>query len=198
MASLMPKTQREQLMVLVGILGLAAAGLFWNFRYAPRSAELDELEARIEKLEGANQRAKAQLARGSVADLRTEAEALQADLDLMRSLVPVGNEVPLLLEQVSNAARQVGLDIGSVQPMGVEQGSDFDAHRYQMRLQGTYHSVAEFLTNVGSLTRIMAPLNVSMALAQQAAAPRSGAPVPTVSVSFELHTYVARNAGGEQ
>jgi type IV pilus assembly protein PilO len=195
MASFLPKTQREQLMVLVGILGVAAAGLYWNFKYVPRSAELDGLQTRVDSLEAHNQRAKAELASGSVADLQREAEALEGDLVLMRQLVPEGNEVPLLLEQVSDAARRVGLDIGSVQPLGVDQGADFDAHRYQLSLQGSYHTVAEFLTNVGSLTRIVAPMNVTLTSASSAAA-RPGGVVPTVTATFELHTYVVRNAPG--
>jgi len=34
----------------------------------------------------------------------------------MRSLVPAGNEVPALLEQVSTAARRVGLEINYIEP----------------------------------------------------------------------------------
>lgn len=196
MASFLPKSQRDQVMVLVGILGLAAAGLYWNFQYVPRDEELTVLQVRVDSLEAANQRAKAELASGSVADLQREAESLEGDLVLMRQLVPEGNEVPLLLEQVSDAARRVGLDIGSVQPLGVDQGADFDAHRYKLSLQGSYHTVAEFLTNVGSLTRIVAPMNVAVTVAQTPAAARPGGVAPTVSATFELHTYVVRNAGG--
>jgi type IV pilus assembly protein PilO len=188
----LPQSQREQAMVLVGILGVAAAGLFWNFKYSPRMAELDTLEERVERIDASNQRAKAELAKGTVNALREEAALLTASLDQMRQLVPVGNEVPLLLEQISSAARRVGLDIASVEPLGVEQGNDFDAYRYRFRLSGSYHSIAEFLTNAGSLSRIVAPTNVSMAVAASSGTSRPGGVAPTVSATFELHTYVAR------
>jgi type IV pilus assembly protein PilO len=187
-----PQSPREQAMVLIGILGVAAAGLFWHVRYAPRMAELDLLEARIERVDAANQRAKAEVAKGTVNALREEVAVLSASLDQMQQLVPVGNEVPLLLEQISSAARRVGLDIASVEPLGVEQGTDFDAYRYRLRLSGSYHTIAAFLTNVGSLSRIVAPTNVSMAVATTTGASRPGGVAPTVSATFELHTYVAR------
>jgi type IV pilus assembly protein PilO len=191
MANLYPRTQREQLMVLVAIVGLASAGLFWYLKYDPRTVELDLLEERIVKIDDANQKAKAELAKGTVNELREEAQTLAANLQLMRQLVPEGNEVPVLLEQISTAARRVGLDIGSVEPLGVEQGADFDAYRYRLRLSGTYHAIADFLTNVGSLPRIVAPMNVTMGVATVTNA-RAGVAPPTATASFELHTYVAR------
>ncbi len=196
MASLYPRTQREQLMVLIGIVGLASVAGFWYLKYDPRTIELDLLQERVETIDAANQRAKAELASGTVNELRAEAEALSANLDLMRQLVPGGNEVPVLLEQISTAARRVGLDIGSVEPFGVEQGTDFDAYRYRFRLTGTYHTISDFLARVASLPRIVAPMNVVMGVPTTTTGPvRSGAPAPTVSASFELQTYVARGGG---
>jgi type IV pilus assembly protein PilO len=195
MASLYPRTQREQLLVFVGLLGVIAAGAFWYLKYDPRMAELTVLEERIDRIDAANQRAKTELARGSVNTLRAQGDSLAADLAVMRELVPEGNEVPLLLEQISTAARQVGLDIGSVEPLGVESGNDFDAHRYRFRLNGAYHTVAEFLSSVGSLSRIVTPTSLALtAAATTTTPPRPGLPKPTVTATFELHTYVVRTA----
>jgi type IV pilus assembly protein PilO len=191
MVNLVPRTQREQVMVLLAILGLATAGLFWYVKYDPRMVELDVLEERVTRIDDANHEASAELAQGTVTELRAEAQSLAEHLQVMRQLVPEGNEVPLLLEQISTAARRVGLDIGSVEPLGVEQGADFDAYRYRLRLSGAYHDIANFLANVGSLPRIVAPMNITMGLPANIAA-RPGFTPPTVTASFELHTYVAR------
>ena len=69
-----------------------------------------------------NQRAKAELAKGNVEQLRAEAAKLQENLEVMRQLVPTSNEVPALLEQVSTAARRVGLDLATVKPQPVIEG----------------------------------------------------------------------------
>src|SRR5688572_4741579 len=86
----------------------------------------------------------------------------QAELAVMRQLVPTSNEVPALLDQVSTAARRAGLELGAVEPEPVIVGDQFDTYRYRMALFGTYHEVAEFLTNVGSLGRIIAPINLQL------------------------------------
>ena len=52
-------------------------------------------------------------------------------VEVMRRLVPTGNEVPALLEQVSNAARRAGLDISSVEPQPVIAGEPSSARCFQ-------------------------------------------------------------------
>lgn len=197
----MPRTQREQLMVFLAILGLGGAGYYWYGLYNPKNLELDALQARADTLDQRNQEAKAELAKGTVDELRQQAEIYRENLALMRQLVPASHEVPSLLDQVSTAARQAGLDIGQVDVLGVDPGLDFDAHRYRLSINGPYHAITEFLTNVGSLRRIVTPVNIVMR-ASGATTPTRGASVlpRTVSATFELHTYVARTApsgGGE-
>ncbi len=194
-----PKSQREQVMMLVTIVSLALIALYWNFVYSPKSAELTQLTARVDTLEARNNAARAQLAKGNVEQLKAEAERSAADLEVMRQLVPTGNEVPALLEQVSTAARRVGLDLSTVEPEPVVEGEQFDTYRYKISVHGGYHAVAEFLTNVGSLTRIIAPVNLSLAPASNSAAAGNGANpraagTSALATSFEIQTYVARTA----
>jgi type IV pilus assembly protein PilO len=80
----------------------------------------------------------------------------------LRQVVPTTNEVPALLENVSTAARRVGLDLSSVEPMPVLVGDQFDTYRYKLSVTGGYHAIASFLTNVGSLNRIIAPVALTL------------------------------------
>jgi type IV pilus assembly protein PilO len=193
-----PKSQRDQMMLLLSMVALALVFLYWNFVYSPKSTEVATLEARVDTLEARNRVAKSELAKGSADKLKAEAEQFQRDLEIMRQLVPTGNEVPSLLEQVSTAARRVGLDLSNVEPQPVVEGEQFDTYRYKIALSGGYHAVAEFLTNVGSLTRIVAPVNVALTpkanannAAQQA---RAGVSGTAVDSKFEIQTYVAKTA----
>jgi type IV pilus assembly protein PilO len=194
--ALMPRNQRDQVMVLVTIVAFALGGLYWNYVWSPKAATLTALNERVETLESANQRAKAELARGNVEQLRAEAARLQATLEVMRQLVPTGNEVPALLEQVSTAARRVNLDLASVEPLPVIEGADFDTYRYKVTVLGQYHSIAEFLTNVGSLTRIVAPVNLALSPLQNPSAERKqqSRDKTMLDTRFEIQTYVARTA----
>ena len=195
--NLRPQTQREQVLAAVVVFSVVLAVLFFMQVYQPKAAELDATEARVAALDSANARAKAELAKGSVDQIRARAAQYAASLDLMRQLVPTSNEVPALLEQVSTAARRVNLDIGSVVPEPVLGGETFDTYRYRLTVKGGYHALAEFLSNVGSLTRIVAPVNLKLTPVptQQAKGATKNGPA-MLNSDFEIQTYVARIAPG--
>jgi type IV pilus assembly protein PilO len=190
MASLNP---RDRNLVVLGLLAVAIAGGYWYQFWSPKNLELDELDAHVQALKVVNQQAKAELAQGKTSELRAETEQFERDLDVMRELVPTANEVPVLLEQVSTAARRVGLDIADVQPLPQLNGDQYDAYKYRLSVRGDFHQVGLFLTNVGTLQRIVAPINVILnptSMQVRNRAPRT----QVVDARFEIQTYVARTA----
>lgn len=196
----LPTNQRDQVMLFVGILGILAAGAYWYLVYTPKSDELGTLRTQVERLDASNQRAKALLARGTVEELRAEAELLQDNLNLMRTLIPAGNEVPALLDQIVGAARRTGLEQQSFVPGATVQGEVFDTYRYRMAFSGNYHQIGELLTAIGSLRRIIAPVNVSLTPSTAARAANSPAGEQLLSANFDIQTYVLRAsapAGGD-
>ena len=197
--ALLPKNQREQAMVLVCIIAIALAGLYYMYVWSPKRVELGTLEVRVDSLEVGNDRARAEMAKGSAADLQAQADQYARDLEIMRQLVPTGNEVPALLEQVSTSARRTGLDLSAVEPQPVIEGEIFDTYRYKIALTGGFHAVGEFLTNVGSLTRIVAPMNLSLAPAanpNMAAVKLKRPGTAAIDTRLEIQTYVIKTAPG--
>lgn len=195
--AILPTNKRDQMMVLLGVAAVAGAALYWYFVYAPKNTELTKVQTHIDSLDSVNRKAKAELAKGSVQELRAQAERYRRHLEVMRQLVPTSNEVPALLDQVSTAARRVGLDLASIEPEPVIIGDQFDTFRYKMALFGTYHEVSEFLTNVGSLTRIIAPINLQIVPVQNetvAKQLRRKGQQP-LEVRFQIQTYVAKTPG---
>ena len=188
-------TQREQTMVAVAVLSLMLAGAFWYFVYEPKSLELATVQTHVDSLEAQNARAKTELAKGSASKLREQAEMYERNLDLMRQLVPASNEVAPLLESVSTAARRVGLEVAEVNPTPVIPGDQFDTYRYTVQMIGGYHRLAEVLTGIGSLSRIVAPVNLKLEPASTSGSTatrtlrRNEAPL---IATFEVQTYVAK------
>jgi type IV pilus assembly protein PilO len=133
MASLTPKSQRDKLMLVVVLMSMVMMVVYWQFVYQPKTAEMALAAKHVQMLQSSNQRAKAELAKGSVNDLRAQALRYQQNLQLMRQLVPTSNEVPALLEQVSTAARRVDLDINTVTPEPVVEGEQFEIGRASCR-----------------------------------------------------------------
>jgi type IV pilus assembly protein PilO len=192
-----PKTNRDWGYLLFCVICFGGIFAYYTMAYSPREAELAAVQSHIGQLEQSNQRAKAELAKGSVNDLRAQALRYQQNLQLMRLLVPTSNELPALLEQVSTAARRVNLELDGVDPEPTISGDQFDTYRYQISVIGDYHALAAFLTNVGSLTRIVAPVNLKLAPVSQirpGAAP-ANRNKSMLSSKFEIQTYVTKGAG---
>jgi len=192
--ALMPASQRDQKLLILIIFAIGLAGVYYNYLWSPKKDELDVTQAHVDSLVIMNQRAKSELAQGKTQEVKAEAERYAADLEVMRRLVPTGNEVPALLEQVSTAARRVGLDIADVQPLPLLQGDQYDAYKYRLSVRGDYHEIALLLANIGSLQRIVAPINLTLAPAQQAGGAKNTTRKQPVEARFEIQTYVARTA----
>ena len=190
--ALMPTNPNDRNKLFVALLALLLAGAYWNWLYSPQAAELETKRQHVEELDDRNQKAKAELAKGNVNELRMQAEAYRRNLEVMRQLVPTGNEVPALLDQVSTAARRVNLDIGTVEPEPVVVGDQFDTYRYRLAVGGDFQSLGAFLTNVGSLPRIIAPVNLQLSPANAPAKRTLRPNTQFLVANFEIQTYVAK------
>jgi type IV pilus assembly protein PilO len=194
MAILANMTKREQSLAGLGAAAVLLLAAYWYFLYKPKAAELTATEIHVDSLDRRNQQAKADLATGSLQKLRAQSTEYEQSLRVMRQLVPRSNEVPALLEDISTAARRVGLDLATVEPMPVLPGEQFDTYRYKLAVIGGYHPVGQFLSNVGSLNRIIAPVTMTIKLHPVAdktkARIRKGESL--IDTQFQVQTYVAR------
>ena len=165
-------TKREQSLLAVIIFAVGLSVLFYMYVFTPKSETITEQGAHVDALTAANQKAANELKAGNLRQLKEDAARYAENLAVMRQLVPTVNEVPGLLEQVSNSARRVGLDIASVTPQPVASGGEgYDAHRYRLIVKGGFNNLTEFLTNVGSLPRIVTPMVLKMKMADGPQAP---------------------------
>lgn len=194
--ALLPQDPRNQKLVMVAILSLGLAGVYQQLVWQPKATELNTLATRLDTLDSLNRAAKLDVAKGNAAKMKAEAEEYGRELTALRHLVPTSNEVPPLLESVSNAARRAGLELSTVTPDGVVNGDQFDTYKYKLGVSGPYHQVAAFLANVGSLPRIVAPINLT--LTPTAANANSNAKLgpnqQMLDVNFGIQTYVAHTA----
>jgi type IV pilus assembly protein PilO len=189
--ALLPVRDRDKYALVAIVVAIGLMYAYYTYLWEPKDVELTASQTHVDSLVVVNQRAKSELAQGKTQELKAEAERFSNDLEVMRRLVPTGNEVPALLEQVSTAARRVGLDIADVTPLPLLQGDQYDAYKYRLSMRGDYHQIGTLLTNIGSLQRIVAPINLTLAPVTVAAGQKR-ARVQPVEARFEIQTYVAR------
>src|SRR5688572_4402058 len=86
----------------IGYEGLAVAGMPG---LSARKARIVAMQDTVARLDGETAKAKAELARGTVEDLRKRLDGYRSSLALLRRLVPDRNEVPNLLDDISTRGK---------------------------------------------------------------------------------------------
>jgi type IV pilus assembly protein PilO len=196
--------ERQQLLGLMIFLAIVGAAAFWMYWRTPKEAALAALQVRYDSLQTRVDAAKKDLASGTVEALRRRVREYEGNVRLMRQLVPSGAEVPSLIDEVSARAKRRGVEIAEITPLMPEPGQPFQTYKYRMAVLGHYDDVAEFLSDVASLQRIMVPYDVAIGLASQAAGKAYNDTTGSLTqTTFQLRTFVkqltpADTAGGEQ
>src|SRR5258705_2533360 len=190
--ALLPTRDRDKYALVAIALAIGLMYTYFTYLWQPKDTELTANQTHVDSIVVVNQRAKSELAQGKTQELKAEAERFANDLDVMRRLVPTGNEVPALLEQVSTAARRVGLDIADVTPLPLLQGDQYDAYKYRLSRRGDYHQIGTLLTNIGSLQRIVAPINLTLAPVTVAPGHGNRARVQPVGARVVIQPHPAR------
>src|SRR5438309_9243424 len=156
-------------MLLITLVMLIVGYGFWTYWEQPTAAQIATANAEIDSLQVIIEKAKQDLASGTVEDLRRRVEAYRALLGVMRRLVPEKNEVPALIDDISTKAKVRGVTIGRIEPQPVEPGQPFDTYKYRLEIIGHYDQLGEFLSDIASLRRIIVPQDLSLKQAQQQA-----------------------------
>jgi type IV pilus assembly protein PilO len=192
--ALLPTRQRDQILLIVIVLSLGAIAGYFMYMFGDKAQAITTLETHVEALETTNSKVKADIKSGAFERARKEALRFEKDLALLNRLVPNTNEVPALLDQVSTAARRAGLELQDVAPAGPQPGEEFDTYKYKLGVVGGYHEVAQFLTNIATLDRIVAPMNLSLIVTAGKGERKAKSGESLLDARFEIQTYVAHGA----
>jgi type IV pilus assembly protein PilO len=187
-----PLDQKGKNAIAIAAVLLMGAGAYWWYMYSPDAAAVSKIAAHADTLEVQNAKVQKEVALGMEGKLRADADRYTTELAGLRRLVPTENEVPALLESVSNDARLVGLEVSEFKPDGLLTGNDFDMAKYAFSVIGPYHKVAEFLTTVASSPRIITPVNVAIAASSGTGERKPRPDEAFVQVRFGVITYVAK------
>jgi len=165
--ALLPQDRQSQVMFLITILMVGWG--FWTYWEQPTGQQIEATRVEVDSLQRIIDRAKQDLASGTVEDLRRKVEEYTSLLSVMRRLVPEKNEVPALIDDISTKAKIRGVTIGRLEPLAVEAGAPFDTYKYRLEIIGHYDQLGEFMSDIASLNRIIVPQDVILKPAQQQA-----------------------------
>lgn len=184
--ALLPEDPRTQVKLLVAILAIGAVALYYYFVYTPGGLELVELEERVETLETQNQLAETRI--GNLQRLRDDLGVAERQLDALERLVPEGSEVPEIYEAIASEAQAVNLRLLSIEPLEpspADSAGGLMRQEWALVVEGSYHAIGRFLTNVASFDRIVRP-----SVSEVVPAGAAGGGRQQVQATFVLETFV--------
>src|SRR5688572_2688061 len=135
------------------VLGLGAAGAFYNW-YAQgaqqaieaQQAQLTSLHAEIDRGHAAEKR---------LPEFRRELASLEAQMGRLRAVLPDERDVADLLRRVQGMATQSSLTILGFTPQAVAKKNLYVEWPIGLKLEGTYHDLGGFLERVSKFPRII-------------------------------------------
>ena len=138
--------------VVAGVLACIACGYYF-LAYQPKRQEALELRAQAQELQRKLNNVRAVAA--NVAAFEREVADLERDLDRALEQLPNGKQFDDLLQDISTAGKQVGVEINSIE-REPEVRHDFYAEvPFNLELEGGYHDLARFFEHIARLPRIV-------------------------------------------
>ena len=201
--AVLPQDRRGQMLLVFVIVAVATLYFLWQGTpiggvpgVSTLAARRDSMQHVIDSLNNEVKIAERLVAGGAVARLERRLAEYRATLDLMRQLVPAGEEIPNLLDDIASRAKVRGANIAVFVPAPLESSSPFDIKRARITATGTYDQIGEFLADIASLPRIIVPSELKLEHIQVPARDtvhnRGGT---VLQATFQIRTYVKPPAG---
>jgi type IV pilus assembly protein PilO len=162
----------------VAVLGLGAAGAFWNFHAKSAQEAIDAQRAQLADLQSQIQRGHA--AERRLPEFRRELAALEARMAHLRAVLPDERDVADLLRRVQGMATESSLTILGFTPKPVAKKALYVEWPIGLKLQGTYHDLGGFLERVSKFPRI---INVSDLKVKAIEKPADGATITAEAIA---------------
>jgi type IV pilus assembly protein PilO len=184
--ALLPQSPEGQKKLLAGLVPLLLLFAYYQFVHTKRTQEITELENQLEVLETTNAAAKVIAAQGGP-ELQNKLAALEQHMFRLEELIPDREEVPDLLHAMTLRAQSTGVELTRMKPELEEPGPYYTKQTYEISVRGTYHRVGQYLAEVGSLPRIITPIDFKLQ-ANSNETDRSGSPL--LNANFRIVTYI--------
>jgi len=149
----------QRILIYAGTFLVLIGAVVW-FLYMPKWDMKSELQAEFETLETQLMTARTKAAK--LPKLRAQMKAEQAKFALASKALPERREIPSLLTSISQSGGDAGLEFQLFQPGGEVNREFYVEIPVSVKVQGGYHSTAEFFDRVAALSRIVTIKNISM------------------------------------
>lgn len=184
---LLPSDPNQQKKLLIGLVPLLLLLAYWYLFHGAKAEEVAAMETRLESLEQNNNTARTIASQGSTEELARRLELYEEHMQRLEQLIPMGEEVPDLLNMIASRAEISGVQLSLMRPEEDVATEFYRRVTYQMGVIGDYHDIGAFLAEVGSLPRIVTPIDLTLR--------RRAQDRRALEASFRIETYILPQPG---
>lgn len=174
-----PMSVKTTLMV-AAILLIAGAGYYFHVKN--QIAELQQLQGQEEELKSQFER-KAHKA-ANLGAYKTQHQEMETEFSSMKKQLPGKTEIPAVILDVSQTGLASGLKILLFKPQPEIEKGFYAEKPIQIRLQGSYHQMANFASGIAALPRIVTLHDISIQ-------PESKSDILIMDVKAKTYRYLS-------
>ncbi|HUF51263.1 MAG TPA: type 4a pilus biogenesis protein PilO [Longimicrobiales bacterium] len=182
--ALLPQDPKKQKLLLVALLPLVLAFLYYNFYHGKRATLLEGEQTALETVTSRNDATRAaqqQFGR----DLPRRLAIYEEHIKQLEGLIPRREDVPVLINQITQRAGDARVEMAALNPSPEEAGQFYSRQSYELQVLGDYHGIAEYLTAIGSLPRIVRSSELKLNIETP-----NPAGAPLLRAIFRIETYI--------
>jgi len=150
----------QRILIYAGTV-IVLVGAFVYFSYMPKLKEIGKLKVQYKELEKKLQTAKKNAAQ--LDSYRSMMKAAETKFKIAKRALPDEKEIPTLIDGISQAAHDAGLDILVFTPKPEVRKEFYAEVPISIKVSGEYHNVAVFFDMIAGLPRIVNVTDIAMA-----------------------------------
>jgi len=146
-----PVTKQQK--VILVILGVVVLYLIYSKIWVPFTKNTKQVEKELKDVEKKLEEVNSFILRRR--EFVVKKMWYEDMLGELRKFLPHSVEIPLVLRKITELASKTSVNIVSLSPSGVTESEYLKELLYTIQVEGTYHTLAMFLTEVGNSDRII-------------------------------------------
>ena len=174
----LPLSRRILLLAAVHVLFIV---LFYFLLFSPKVGAISAQKSRLEDVR--KKVASTRVIASNIPKFRKEKEELEIQLNKALSQLPNEKEIPNLIDSISRAAKEAGLDILVFKPSGERPKGFYAEVPIKMNVRARFESFYAFCQKVGDLSRIVNLGNLTVS------SKKAGGDITQLAVDFMVTTF---------
>ncbi|MEX0892047.1 MAG: type 4a pilus biogenesis protein PilO [Gemmatimonadota bacterium] len=186
--ALLPQDPKKQQILLIGLVPLLIFVGWYYFLRPGKVIEIETLETQVADLESKNITTQGRINQLGGQGIQAQVELVQEHIRMLEGLIPESEEVSGLIHRVTELTNEAGLNFVGISPVSIpaEEPGYYSKQLYDVEVSGGYHQIGYLLSRIGSMERIITPIELQLARSTEEA-PEGEA---IVTAEFKIQTYV--------